>query len=204
MIPLIWIQSLTVLWMVASTFLPWEAIASVGIQKVRIINISPQAIPKWQVISKPEIPVGIPILLRIPAIKLSARIESVWIKLNGAMGTPVLPSNVGWYSPWIRPGETGSAVIAGHLDDQKGRPAAFAHLQKLIIWDTVFVQDNLGAEHAFVVRQVKQYASDENADEVFATSKWQHLNLITCAGSWDVSRKIYTKRLVIFAERVLE
>src|SRR6266702_3136644 len=56
--------------------------------------------------------------LLIPAIGVNAPIESVEVRPDGTMEKPAQRpwNDVGWYNSGPRPGERGSAVIAGHLD----------------------------------------------------------------------------------------
>src|SRR5260221_477146 len=62
--------------------------------------------------------------LLIPAIGVNAPIESVGVQPNGAMDTARQSpwSDVGLYTGGPRPGDRGSAVIAGHLDRPGGTP----------------------------------------------------------------------------------
>ncbi len=53
------------------------------------------------------------------------------------MGVPDNGHDVAWFKLGARPGEEGNAVIAGHVDDQKG-PAIFYHLDKLTKGDEIF------------------------------------------------------------------
>lgn len=59
---------------------------------------------------------ALPAFLRIPAIAVDAVIEKVGLTKDGAMGIPKDPLHLGWYLMGPRPGETGSAVVAGHLN----------------------------------------------------------------------------------------
>jgi DTW domain-containing protein YfiP len=56
-----------------------------------------------------------------------------------------------------------------------------------------------------VVNKLKIYKQNENAPEVFNSSDDKaHLNLITCDGTWDKAQKIYSDRLVVFADKKIE
>jgi hypothetical protein len=84
--------------------------------------------------------------LLIPAIGVNAPIESVGVQPNGAMDTPRQSpwSDVGLYTGGPRPGDRGSAVIAGHLDRPGGNPAVFWRLRELHVGDEVQLVDAQG------------------------------------------------------------
>ena len=151
---------------------------------------------------KPQTNVGLPVRLRIPSIEVDAAIESVGVTPKGAMDTPKDPDNVGWYDRGSRPGENGSAVLAGHLDWYKGKTAVFQHLDKLRAGDLLFVETDTGRFLTFVVRETRTYKPNEYAPDVFQSSDGSHLNLVTCGGVWDTILKIYRERLVVFTDAV--
>lgn len=98
-----------------------------------------------------------------------------------------------------RPGERGSAVIAGHLDGVNGEAGVFTNLDKLKVGDKLYVEDDKKISTMFVVREIRTF-DPGYADDVFGRSDSAHLNLITCDGVWDGTKKSYTKRLVVFAD----
>ncbi|MCX6753447.1 MAG: class F sortase [Candidatus Nomurabacteria bacterium] len=143
-----------------------------------------------------------PIRLKIPVINVDSIIEYVGIDKDGTMGVPQGPSNVAWYNLGPRPGEVGSAVIAGHSGWKDGIPAAFDNLYKVSIGDKIYVEDNLGVTNTFIVRAMKTYNPNEDAFIVFNSSDNKaHLNLITCSGLWDKIEKDHSSRLVIFTDK---
>ena len=66
-----------------------------------------------------QFPSGLPLRLRVPSIGVDASIEYVGLTKAGAMEVPKLHPNVAWYSLGTRPGDRGSAVIAGHYSWKK-------------------------------------------------------------------------------------
>lgn len=153
-------------------------------------------------ILKPANP-GLPIRLKIPKIKVNAAIEHKGLTAKGEMGVPKLPGNVAWFSLGTRPGEIGTAAMAGHVDWWNGATAVFANLKKLKIGDKIIVQDENGKDVSFIVRKIRTYSSKESAPDVFHSSDGKaHLTLITCYGAWDKNAKQYSKRLVVFADKV--
>lgn len=164
----------------------------------------PPTVQKSAIPSEP-VTANAPVQLLIPNIDVDAPIERVGITPDGAMGIPKNPANAGWYALGARPGDIGSAVIAGHLNWYQGVTGAFANLHKLKPGDTVMTQDNNGEIVFFAVREIRTYDAADEAVDVFSSSDGKaHLNLITCEGAWDKVTKQYTERLVVFTERVGE
>jgi len=144
----------------------------------------------------------LPIRLKIPGINVDATIEYVGLTPDGAMDAPMGPRNVAWFDLGPRPGEEGSAVIAGHSGWRNSVPAAFDNLHKLRKGDKIYVQDEKGAIITFVVRESRLYNPEVSASDVFNSNDGKaHLNLITCEGVWDKISKTYSKRLVIFTDK---
>ncbi len=164
--------------------------------------ISPQTIEKkpLTIISQA---VGAPIRIKIPNIRVNAAIQNVGLTSNGAMGIPELPRDTAWYKLGPKPGEIGSAVIAGHLDWLYGAAGAFAHLKVLKPGDIIIVEDDKGQETSFIVRTSRSYRHNEDATHIFNSYDGKsHLNLITCDGIWNRITRTYSKRLVIFADKI--
>lgn len=143
---------------------------------------------------------GLPVRLTIPKIKVEAAVESVGLTPQGAMGVPKKTANVAWFNLGSRPGEIGSAVIAGHYGYKNG--SAFDNLNKLRPSDKLYIQDDKGTIVTFTVREIKKYNPKDDASDVFGSSDGKsHLNLVTCAGIWNRISKSYSKRLVIFTDK---
>lgn len=146
---------------------------------------------------------GLPVRLKIPSINVEAAIEPVGLTAGGDMGAPKGPDEVVWYEPGPRPGDSGSAVLAGHYGRWKnGAGSVFDDLNKLQAGDNIFVEDENGVTAIFVVRESRSFEPEADAADVFSSSDGQsHLNLITCEGTWNEGVKGYTKRLVVFADK---
>jgi len=141
----------------------------------------------------------LPVRLMIPSIHVNAAIQYVGLTSTGAMGVPNGRSDVAWYDRGPRPGEVGSAVIAGHTA-HSGPATVFDNLSQLRPGDLIYVQNRIGAQTAFVVRSIHVYSPNAQVPEVFTSSSGTHLNLITCTGVWDTAKNGFTKRMVVFAD----
>jgi LPXTG-site transpeptidase (sortase) family protein len=119
------------------------------------------------------------------------------------MGTPKGPFDVAWFNLGPRPGEVGSAVIAGHYGRWKnGSGSVFDNLNRLKKGDKIYIEDKKGSIVTFVVRESKIYNPNANAADVFYSMDGKaHLNLITCEGIWDNVRKTYSNRLIVFTDK---
>jgi LPXTG-site transpeptidase (sortase) family protein len=146
---------------------------------------------------------GLPDRLVIPSIKVSAPIEYVGIAKSGNMAVPFSYKNVGWYRYGPKPGEQGSAVIAGHLDNGIAQPAVFNELGRLKRGDEVYIETKNGEEIGFEVVEVRSYHYENIPKELlFNRNDTAYLNLITCAGEWLSQKSTYEERLVVFTERI--
>lgn len=146
--------------------------------------------------------VGIPALIRIPRLALVAAVEKVALTADGSMAVPKRLFNAGWYDLGPRPGESGSAVIDGHVNGPQGAVGVFAGLHELEVGDRLIVEDERGASVTFTVGKIMRYNHDTDATPVFSSDDGlAHLNLITCDGEWDRQSGQYAQRLVVFANR---
>lgn len=152
--------------------------------------------------NREQVTVGLPARLKIPAIHVDSTVISVGLTSDGAMDAPKGPAEVAWLNLGLRPGENGTAVIAGHYGWKNNKPAVFDNLHKLRKGDKIFVDDENGGTTSFIVREIRIYGKDEAASEVFGSSDGKsHLNLITCTGVWDKANKTRSERLVVFTDK---
>jgi sortase A len=173
-----------------------------------------KVIPKQPVVTSTPVPVlttkvtvplvpnhGLPVRLQIPSIKVDAAIGYMGRTETGNMAVPNNIVDVGWYKYGPLPGNTGSAVIAGHIDGNGGKPGVFINLDKLQVGDTILVLEGKGQTSTFIVKLLRTYGQDEQPPEVFTSSTGAHLNLITCSGAWDRTQHHFLERLVVFADK---
>lgn len=144
-----------------------------------------------------------PVSLSIPSLNVEAKVAAVGRALSGNMAVPTNYEDVGWYKHGPVPGQSGNAVIAGHLDDGKGNGAVFSKLSEITIGDLVYVTTDTGERIAFAVREIRLVDySNPPLQEIFGKSFGMHLNIITCDGTWIPEKRMYDKRLVVFTDRV--
>lgn len=160
-------------------------------------------IPEQILAEKPEkITSGLPVRLKIPKMNVDTSIDYVSVTPDGAMDVPDGPDNVAWFQLGPRPGDMGSAVIAGHYGWKNNIPAVFDNLNQLRKGDKVYVTDENGTIMTFVVRELQLFKEHDDASAVFISNDgMSHLNFITCEGVWNKIVKSYPKRLVVFTDR---
>lgn len=141
-----------------------------------------------------------PVRLAIPKLSLDVAIESKGANADGHMDTPSWET-VAWFNLGPRPGEEGSAVIAGHYDTNTGAPSTFYNLSNLEPGDEVLVVDEYNNTLRFTVIDKRTYETHTfPIHEVFNDPLGKKLNLITCSGIWDPVRSTYTDRLVVYTQ----
>lgn len=151
---------------------------------------------------------GQPVALDIPAIGVRTTLEILELNAENEVEVPEDWGRAGWYRIGFKPGEPGMALIAGHLDDERGQPAVFWDLDKLAEGDEVTVTYANGDRYTFRVEgQSLLDAESGNAGvmrQAVAASETPRLSLMTCDGAWDRGEASYSKRLVVGArmERV--
>jgi len=151
---------------------------------------------------KPKPNISLPIRIKIPKIGVDAVIRYSGLTPDGAMAIEKNPDEVAWYQLGPRPGEIGSAVIAGHYGFLNGIGSVFNRLNTLRAGDKIQTVDEIGITTVFVVRTSQTYTPTADASDVFKSNDGTaHLNLITCDGTWQNAEQTYSNRLVVFADK---
>lgn len=144
-----------------------------------------------------------PVQLKINRIDVEATITPVGLTLEGDMDIEENPAQLAWYKHGPKPGEEGSAVIAGHYGWNGDIPSIFNELHKLMKGDEIVVFQADGKTKTFVVTKTEVYEPQQDATYVFKSDDGKaHLNLITCQGAWVDAAQSYTERLVVFTDHV--
>lgn len=145
-------------------------------------------------------PSALPETITIPSIGVSASIAFAGLKADGTMDIKKNPDETAWYQFGTRPGDEGSAVIAGHSGWTGLHGSVFNDIYKLKKGDKISVLDQKGHMKTFAVTDSKQYNPTANASSVFQSSDGKsHLNLITCDGVWVNATDSDSSRLVVFS-----
>jgi len=144
---------------------------------------------------------SVPVHLDIPRIGIHTALMELGLNHDGTVALPPLRRRApaGWYKYLASPGETGPAVILGHVDSRHG-PAVFFALGALRAGDMVAVRRVDGSTAIFTVDLVAQYPKAAfPTGAVYGAVDHPGLRLVTCGGSFDSSRHSYRDNIVAYA-----
>ena len=136
----------------------------------------------------------------IPSLHINAHVQLVGINAKGNMGTPNNFTDVAWYKYGVIPGDMGSAVIDGHVDNGLALAGVFKHLVDIQVGADIYVTTVGGASRHFVVTRIDTYDyTSAPVAEIFNSQSPAQIRLITCGGTWVPFGKTYDKRVVVTA-----
>ncbi|MFE1247282.1 class F sortase [Streptomyces sp. NPDC058735] len=148
----------------------------------------------------PALPPSPPLRIRIPAIRVDAPLTGLGLTSTGSIDAPPAGRKnlAGWYEAGTIPGERGTAIVAGHVDDADG-PAVFYDLGALARGSTIEVDRRDGGVAVFTVDAVEAYPAEDFPDEkVYGAARRPELRVITCGGGWSPATG-YRGNVVVFA-----
>ena len=154
--------------------------------------------------SAPAMAKAKPVSIDIPSIGARSSLVELGLGRDKALQVPPVsqPMQAGWYRNGPTPGETGPAVIAGHVDGG-GQKGIFYRLHALKPGDVVDVQREDGSTARFAVQRVAQVPkSNFPTQEVYGSTPDAQLRLITCGGSFDSKAHSYRDNIIVFANLV--
>ena len=137
--------------------------------------------------------------LVIPAIGVKTRLIKLGVTSAGTLQVPASTAVAGWFTGSPRPGEPGSAVIAGHIDSYIG-PGIFFRLRDLRPGNLVYVQRGRGSLAVFKVTAVRTYLKSKfPTADIYGPVPNAQLRLITCGGTFDPATGHYLSNVIAFA-----
>jgi sortase (surface protein transpeptidase) len=141
--------------------------------------------------------------IRIPSIHVDAPIMPVGLDSAGWVDAPPPedPNLAGWFTGAVSPGEKGTAVVVGHVDNNQG-PAVFYSLGALEKGSLVEVRRQDGKSPVFEVYGIEVF--DKNnfpGDRVYGDTGTPELRVITCGGGFS-KQNGYDGNVVAFARLV--
>lgn len=142
-----------------------------------------------------------PVRLAFPRLAIDAPVLPVSVGVDGLLGVPDHPRQLGW---WIRSGRpgmpSGSVVIDGHVDSAALGPGAFFRLRQARPGDAVTLTNATGRSTTYTVVARRTYPKASlPAAEVFATDVGPRLVLLTCGGWFDRETRHYDDNIVVYA-----
>lgn len=141
--------------------------------------------------------------VRIPAISVDAPVMPVGLDPDGWVSAPPPedPNLAGWYTGSVSPGEKGTAVVVGHVDNMRG-PAVFYGLGSMKPGNRVDVLRKDGKTAVFEVYGIDVFAKNNfPGDRVYGSTGAPELRVITCGGGFTKANG-YDGNVVVFARMV--
>ncbi|MDX3754209.1 class F sortase [Streptomyces mirabilis] len=138
--------------------------------------------------------------IRIPSIGVNAPLMALGLTPQGSLDVPPAGEKnlAGWYQAGTTPGERGTAIVAGHVDNANG-PAVFYNLGALKKGSAIEVARRDGGTALFTVDAVEVYAARDFPDEkVYGAATRPELRVITCGGDYSKATG-YQGNVVVFA-----
>ena len=140
-----------------------------------------------------------PVRVAVPSLDIESRLVPLGLNESGEIEAPTRYDRAGWFTDGVRPGQSGAAVIAGHVDSTDG-PGIFYRLADLEPGAEILVEREDGSTAIFRVDRLASYPKHEFPTlEVYATNG-RELRLITCGGDFDDGH--YRDNIVVFASLV--
>lgn len=141
-----------------------------------------------------------PAVIRIPRLGVEASIIPLGLQEDGSIEIPENPDEAGWWLGGPEPGETGPAVILGHVDSQEEGPAVFFDLRYMKAGDEIHIDRVDGSTVSYVVDFLESHDKDEfPTDAVYGPTEQPTLRLVTCGGDFDFNVRTYEENVIVFA-----
>ena len=147
-------------------------------------------------------PAAAPTTVEIPVIGVRSALLKLGLRPNRSLEVP--PDGpgapAGWYSGSPSPGETGPAVLLGHVNATGGGPGVFADLRALKNGAEIKVTREDGSTARFAVYRAAAYSKNSFPTlEVYGNTKASELRLITCDG-YDPATGEFDDNYVVYAK----
>ncbi len=150
--------------------------------------------------SPAPIPVSNPTTVEVDKIGANSSLIPLAQEPTGEIQVPDVktPQQAGWYSLGVVPGQTGPAVILGHVDGG-GKPGIFKRLREMQEGDTARVLTEDGNTLTFRAYEVVQ-AEKQNfpTAQVYGDTEGPELRLITCGGVFVGGDRGYNDNIIVF------
>ncbi|MEV2212014.1 class F sortase [Streptomyces sp. NPDC050997] len=149
------------------------------------------------------LPYSVPDRVRIPTIRVDAPIMPIGLDADGwvAAPPPEDPNLAGWFTGAVSPGEKGTSIVVGHVDNRQG-PAVFYGLGALKQGSRVEMVRKDKKTAVFEVYGIEVFEKNNfPGDRVYASKGSPELRVITCGGGFS-KQNGYDGNVVAFARLV--
>lgn len=159
-------------------------------------------LPKVPVSEPSDYEVAPPVGLAIPDLGIDQNMIGLRVSPDGTMQVPAKLTDIGWWAKGPKPGETGGAVLAGHVSGG-GRPGVFGELADIADGAKVIVTRADGTVATYRVVSRQQFPKDDFPDkQVYTFDGPTQLHLVTCGGDFSKATGHFKDNIVVFAELV--
>ncbi|MEU3922920.1 class F sortase [Streptomyces sp. NPDC029004] len=124
--------------------------------------------------------------IAVPSLRVDAPLTEVGLDADGWVDAPPLENSnlAGWYRGAVSPGERGTSVVVGHVDNSAG-PAVFYSLGSLQRGSRIEILRGDGRTAVFAVYAVQVFAKKSfPAERIYRDTPRPELRVITCGGGY--------------------
>jgi hypothetical protein len=149
----------------------------------------------------PPLAPSTPVEIVIPKLSVKAPIMRLGLNSDGTVQVPPLDNHnlAGWFDGSVTPGQSGSAVILGHVDSYAG-PSVFYAIKDLLKGDEIDIVRADGSTAWFTVDGVQKATKALfPTNDVYGNVPYPALRLITCGGPFDAARGSYLDSIIVYA-----
>jgi LPXTG-site transpeptidase (sortase) family protein len=142
-----------------------------------------------------------PTRLRLPSLDIDAPVSPAGIDIGRSeLAAPADIRRTGWWRDGAAPGtESGSILIAGHVDSAKLGAGAFYRLREARAGDRVQVTTADGRTSTYRVVSVRRYLKRRLPPDIYSLRGEPRLVLVTCGGPFDQATGHYRDNVVLTA-----
>ncbi|MEU3923375.1 class F sortase [Streptomyces sp. NPDC029004] len=149
------------------------------------------------------LPPSVPVRLRIPEIRVDAPVMPLGLAGDGSLEVPPAADRnlAGWWRDGTTPGAKGTAIVAGHVDNARGR-SVFYSLGALKKGHRIEMTRRDGRTAVFTIDAIEVYDADSFPDaKVYGPKDRAELRVITCGGGFT-EKTGYKGNVVAFAHLI--
>ena len=146
-----------------------------------------------------------PVQVSVPSLGITSPLLHLGLQVDGSLEVPQGADfdTAAWYDGSPRPGDTGPAVIEGHVSSRSRGPSVFHALSAVAVGARVDVLREDGTTASFEVYDVQQFPKDGFPTlQVYGGTPGPELRLITCGGTVAESDGRFSDNVVVFAHAV--
>jgi sortase (surface protein transpeptidase) len=178
----------------------WPAVSALALSLACAVSPAARLPQAGAQVTRKQMPV--PVHISIPAIGVSARIVPLGLNRDGTLQVPTNFADTGWFRGGPEPGETGAAVVVGHLSSVRG-PGVFWRLKNLRAGQKITIRLQGGSIVHFVARSMMRVPKSRfPTNLVYAKTARPTLRLITCAGTLNPATGHHPDNYIVFSTLV--